>query len=463
MLVLFFACAALPSEERSPPSAAAAGKFVIGDTFDLPVDAGAQNVGEAAASGDFNGDGHADVAVSAPRWPDLLDDEVYVYFGGSRASLTTYADKLADPAYGAFLSLGAGDVNGDGFDDLVAQRSSTEVDVCLGSTGAFSCAPHPLDAFAGPAVGDLNGDGFADLVVDQYGRWSVFLGSASGLIDEPAATFDVEGNAGYLRIGDVNADGYDDLVRAVPVSNSADTGSVHVHLGSPTGVAELADWTFASPTPGENLDDAALAGDTNGDGIGDLVALSWHSSGSAYTVYRFHGSLSVPEATPEVNIIEPGVAVTNLAGLGDVDGDGRADVGARTYEGVVVYSDDVDVEDAAELPGERGGFGTTLLGVGDLDGDGGDDFLVTAPLYRGTGLARVYFGAPGAGGDTGVVDTGDGDTGADTGADTGGDTGGGFGDTGAAGGGCGCSGGAEPAFLVGAALGLLTLAARRRG
>ena len=185
---------------------------------------------------DVNGDGFADVVVGAANAKSLFPEgggqlggnnsgSAFVYLGAADG-LSTTPIELPSPnpayeGYGASVS-SAGDVNGDGFDDLVvgapadtvAGSGSGSAYLYLGGAEGLSMTPMTLANPAGvdPAfgrwiagVGDVNGDGYADVVV--AGSY-LYLGGADGLSTAPvpvAVGFPVAG------IGDVNGDGYADV------------------------------------------------------------------------------------------------------------------------------------------------------------------------------------------------------------------------------------------------------------
>jgi hypothetical protein len=154
-------------------------------------------------------------------------------------------------------------------------------------------------------AGDVNGDGFADLVIgawgndEQGGKAYVYHGSPAGLEDTPAwsrAGDDGE-QFGYSvsTAGDVNGDGYDDLVVGAPYNGSTDRGAASVYLGSPAGLTTgLPDWYALGEIDWDHFGwSVATAGDVNGDGYDDMVVGAPGSDcGSSFDcgkVYVFHG------------------------------------------------------------------------------------------------------------------------------------------------------------------------------
>ena len=152
---------------------------------------------------------------------------------------------------GAGYGTAVGDLNGDGFDDVFSQSQSPMAGVFYGRANGLprliewgaptsSYWGYPY-AMAGVAAGDVNGDGFDDLLMsDPYfsspepyeGRIILFLGTAGGLNRSPQWMWEGDlPNQGLgltaLGIGDVDGDGYDDILSG--------GGGLMVFLGSPTG------------------------------------------------------------------------------------------------------------------------------------------------------------------------------------------------------------------------------------
>ncbi len=201
----------------------------------------------------------------------------------------------------------AGDVNGDGYDDVAvgsqpAQGETPAAGVYLGSATGLSAAPAWGAERPGPilnlavqvaSAGDVNGDGYGDLVVGvdsnftppgsernvHDGHADVFLGSASGLSPLAAWTLPSDNQDATVgravgSAGDVNNDGYDDLLIGVPYATNPelDEGQARLFLGSPAGLAVEPSWTAEPDLEAAFFGDAvASAGDVNGDGRDDVV------------------------------------------------------------------------------------------------------------------------------------------------------------------------------------------------
>jgi hypothetical protein len=136
--------------------------------------------------------------------------------------------------------------------------------------------------------GDVNGDGFDDVVIGASSAWNgevnegqayLFLGSATGLSDTPAWTAEpnlqaIQFGTSVALVGDVDADGYDDVaVGAVNYDGGQlDEGRVYLYLGSSSGLAATEAWTAESDQRQSMYGfTMSTAGDTNGDGHADLL------------------------------------------------------------------------------------------------------------------------------------------------------------------------------------------------
>ena len=192
-----------------------------------------------SSAGDVNGDGYDDVIVGAPYFSNGSSyiGRAYVYLGSpSGLSATPSATLTAEEGvyfFGASVS-SAGDINGDGYGDvIVGALNSDKVYVYLGSPSGYERnAKHHTyrwDLMHGrfgcslSSAGDVNGDGYGDVIVgddrDQFdiGRAYVYLGSPSGLIATPSITLTGEAAADSFGravsyAGDVNGDGYGDVI-----------------------------------------------------------------------------------------------------------------------------------------------------------------------------------------------------------------------------------------------------------
>ncbi|MES2644810.1 MAG: FG-GAP-like repeat-containing protein, partial [Myxococcota bacterium] len=425
----------------------------------------APGFGHAVASaGDVDADGFADVIVGSYT----EDGRAYLFHGaagGLSTTATTTLEGDADSLYFGIAVAGAGDLDADGYADVVVGESlyssfTGRVWVFPGSaTGVDTSA---VTTILGPAfysyfgqslaaAGDVDADGYGDLIVGAYsygsqrGRFSVFHGSASGVSSTAATTVDgaIRSQLGYAvaGAGDVDADGYDDVIVGAP-EDSDSYGRAFVFHGSPTGIGATATTTFAGATRFAYLGRAvAGAGDVDGDGYADVIVgapAGQPDYPALGEVLVFHGSATgVPTtATTTLTGEAPNDLFGNtLAGAGDLDHDGYSDIVVSAYEHdsstgrVYVYAGSaagLGTTAAITLTGEAtsNSFGRAIAASADVDGDGWSELLVGARGWDHD-LGRVYVYAvdeEGGGedsGDSGGVDTGAVDTGAPVDTDTG--------------------------------------------
>jgi hypothetical protein len=263
-----------------------------------------------STAGDVNKDGYADVVVGASYYDDGETNEgkVFVYLGSaSGLAKTPYFTAQSDQVnafFGKSVS-SAGDVNHDGFGDIVVgapgydhgQLNEGRAYLYLGTYGGMTQAPawtgesNQADASFGNSVacaGDLNGDGFSDVVVganrfddkmSNVGKLYVYMGSANGFSLYPDWTMtgnQIDGNLGISvnAAGDINGDGYGELIAGAYSNNVQDpVGNVFIYYGSRTGVSSKNIILNKQNYPGVNLGlSVATAGDINGDGYADIMA-----------------------------------------------------------------------------------------------------------------------------------------------------------------------------------------------
>jgi len=408
-----------------------------------------------AGAGDVNGDGYSDVVIGDPNSGSNAG-AAYLFLGsasgiasGTASSAATTLLGTASSLFGSSVS-GAGDVNGDGYADLVVGASGYQSGfggafVFLGgpsgiANGGISTASSSLlsgvsSARLGISVtaGDLNGDGYSDVVVGTYfypapaqGSAYVYVGSPSGVASTTtlgAAFAEVQGTqsadnfASSLATGDLNGDGYDDLlVGAVgfngPNGTNPTEGAAFVFLGSAnglgTGTSSLAGASIESNQAGAALGDFVVdAGDLNGDGFEDIaVAAPLFDLGQTDEgiVLVFNGSANGLPATlnpANANAVVQGNQTglnlgTALAAAGDVNGDGYGDLllGAASLgsggtallylggpTGIPASASPANASAVltSDQPGAR--FGAAVAGIGDVNGDGFADIAVSAPSY----------------------------------------------------------------------------------
>lgn len=345
-------------------------------------------------AGDINGDGFADVVVGADLYDGNGTDSGAVFvFYGSPSGLPRFPNILllgenAGDMFGSYVS-DAGDVNGDGYDDILvgapqANAGKGVVYAFYGSASGLSFTPdwavNGTDTAVGfgtsfSSAGDVNGDGYDDILIGEPyanpkgaplapGHVYAYYGSVDGLSISPdweAATDPVTDGLGeppefgfsVSSAGDVNNDSYDDIIIGSPrYATDGATGAAFVFLGSPSGLpVPIGGGPVAlASTVNVNADNAwfstgtfvansyfgeavGSAGDVNGDAFADvLVGAPLDVDGQMNPigkVYLYLGSAAGPSATADVILASSQVNAlfgVSVNGVGDINLDGLDDV-----------------------------------------------------------------------------------------------------------------------------------------
>ncbi|MDP4175002.1 MAG: FG-GAP-like repeat-containing protein [Bacteroidota bacterium] len=347
----------------------------------------------------------------------------------------------------------AGDVNGDGYSDVIigasqyTNGSGQDYEGAayvfygsasgLASTENWRVESNQGDAYMGISVasaGDVNGDGYSDVIIGAYaydnpdhdeGKVYVYYGSASGLLTTPAWT--QEGNQADCYFGnsvacagDVNGDGFSDVIVGAYVYDNGETdeGKAFLYYGSASGLSQTPNWTAESNQAGAYFGNCvASAGDVNKDGYSDVIIGSMYYNGGQSkegAAFIYYGSATGLPNTENLRIecdqaeAEFGVGV---ASAGDVNGDGFDDIiiGARFYDdgetnegaAFIYYGSKNGITTPYKWMGESNqaaaAMGKCVASTGDINGDGYSDFICGAAKYdngqKDEGVAFVYFGA----------------------------------------------------------------------
>jgi hypothetical protein len=370
-----------------------------------------------ADGGDVDGDGVRDLVVGAPGIDyDSLTGRAYVLSGRTGALLHRFEGEDWHTWFGRSVA-GAGDLDGDGFADiLVGSPSSQYTDAPPGFVRAYSGRTGAvLFAFSGASVseffgwsvngpGDVNQDGWPDLLIGvpgddtsgpDAGAVLMVSGRDGGIIERFYGQSDFEqlGRA-VSGAGDVDLDGYQDIVAGARMSTHE--GRLRVYSGRDGAI--LRDIPALEPY-GELGWAVHQAGDVNADGFADVIA------GSPFTVLG--SRLSVGRA--DVFSGRDGTVLQTFKGklpfeevglsvdmIGDLDGDGQTDLIVGASSAARIYSGSSG-QLIYELPGNwYEGFGVSVAGLHDLNGDGLPEVIVGAPSDDSggeiTGSAFVFGG-----------------------------------------------------------------------
>jgi hypothetical protein len=397
-------------------------------------------------AGDVNKDGYDDVIIGASGYNSSLG-RAFIFYGSAqgpsrRPNWVTTGSQTGE-LFGISVNT-AGDVNKDGFDDVMVGsrdydggmgKSQGRATLYLGSANGPSTTPDWETVGASNTnnhgisvgyAGDLDKDGYPDVAVGGNSHtidltWQGVVQVYKGQKNlDTTPTLTLKGTSTYSRFGystapagDFNNDGVDDLiVGAYQGGYPNPLGNAFVFFGQAGGMDETADWTATGDQADARFGIRVnTAGDFNNDNIDDvIVSASWYDVTTARATIEkagridvFFGSAGTPDNTPDWTYYgdqtNQGLGYT-IGTLGDVNGDGIDDiyVGASGYDqdanteniGVmyIFYGTD-GVPDATPdltLDGFQAGegYGSDAAMVGDINGDGYNDLLVSASRYDGT-------------------------------------------------------------------------------
>ena len=385
------------------------------DGFTITDESGAvAGVGfSVSAAGDVNGDGIGDLLVGTGGEFNTSGGHAYVIFGngagfGAAVDVSAlngnngFAITGVDDAQGFQAVAKAGDVNGDGFADVIVGSALASVNCAYVVFGNATDFDPVLD------VATLNGaNGFKLTGADGDGTGSAVSGA-----------------------GDVNGDGFDDIILGAPAADGG-IGTAYVVFGRPLGMAADLDLTTLNGRNGFKMDGSysfaseagrsvAGVGDVNGDGYADvLVGGDNYSSNPGISVILGKAARFAPVVSSDRDITGGPDELFGLAlsGAGDVNGDGFDDAivgapgdggsgaayvlfggmnGLATHGNVFLYDiSKLDARNGFKITGVNADdfAGGSVSGGGDINGDGFADLLVGAPqAYGGAGAAYAVFG-----------------------------------------------------------------------
>ncbi|MBL8301066.1 MAG: FG-GAP repeat protein [Rhodanobacteraceae bacterium] len=429
---------------KRPPYSATFALHTLDGTNGFRLEGGASGdqIGRSvAAAGDFNADGIDDLVVGTTRGTSA-SGRIFVVFGRSTAFPATISVASLDGSNGVVLDCGpvlsgsavavvdgAGDVNGDGVDDIV-----------IGASGASSAAP---------------GSGLAIVV---FGRRSPFPPTLSMAALDGTDGFRLSGVQAEMigtsasGAGDINADGFDDIAIGAAqryVSGvGPSTGSAYVVFGKSTPYAATTLTSSLDGHSGFRIDGESAfsvlgkkvsgAGDINGDGFDDLVIGApgfndgaQQAAGAAYVITgrsaEFSAQMNVSGLDGANGLqlrstASNGFLASSVSSAGDVNDDGFDDLligshlanpNGQPHAGssYVVFGKGTafDADMDLEQLGTPGGLrldgtaanevsGSSIGAAGDVNADGIGDLIVGAPgagpggTFAPRGSSYVVFG-----------------------------------------------------------------------
>jgi len=392
-----------------------------------------------ALLGDLDGDGRSELMVGA--WLDVNNGlsgsgTVHVLRGSDASTLQLINGSGANDHMG-FGSSGAGDADGDGVNDICAAADEDDVPgigtnagsarIVSGATGATirtlnGQSPNDLFGRTTSPLGDVDGDGRDDVVIGSLndvvpgngtGSARVFSGATGAqlhVFPSPA------GNIGFGsivgRAGDVNGDGFADVIVGAPNADvgANNSGSAFVFSGATGALLHRFDGTAAGDRLGAGVDGGI---DFDLDGCDDLLVGAPgddQQSNNSGAVFVFSGKTGAQLAKIVVNGSDKGLG-ERVRGGGDVDGDGyqdfvasapQADAGGMNSGRVYAFSGrDGSLVRSVGGPAAGWNMGNDLGGGFDVDGDGLADAIAGAVAedaavvvhFRQTGAELVGSGS----------------------------------------------------------------------
>jgi len=383
-----------------------------GNDFDSTEDVALDGVGTRATTArDLDDDGYLDLLVVNFHSGNSKNVNSYVYWGSSTGHSNTDRSSLTNEGTTAGT---VADFDSDGHPDIALNHwyaSGTytgDAHVYMGSTLGYSTSNRTTletTGSRGVGAGDVNADGYDDLVacnstdgstgnIDSY----VYYGSATGLSTLDRAELPTRTCSG-VHVEDLDQDGYDDII----FPNYYETGvgwstESYIYYGSSTGASELD--RDELPTVGTW---GVETGDFDADGTTDVVFGSWYAGSSSSTpyatgAYLYYGSSTGYSTSSRDTVSAEG---TEELGAADLDGDGfddlvipiRYDGSSYAVSSYVYYGSTTGLSTTATRLSTEA---ATRVSIGDLDADGFPELIFNG-YYAGSWTSppdvRIFWGS----------------------------------------------------------------------
>ncbi|MEO7356988.1 MAG: FG-GAP-like repeat-containing protein, partial [Ignavibacteria bacterium] len=369
------------------------------------------------SAGDVNGDGYSDVIVGAYTY-NSGTGRAYIFYGGASMNNTADVTMTGEATFNYFGTSvsAAGDVNGDGYSDVIAGATGYNGSIGRAYLYKYEFEHLPMTGeatnnyfgYSVSGAGDVNGDGYSDVIIGAYkynndiGRAYIFYGGTSmnNIADVTMTGETTNSNFGVSvsGAGDVNGDGYSDVIVGAWQYNG--TGRAYIFYGG-SSMNNTADVTMTGETTHRYFGNSvSAAGDVNGDGYSDVIIGAWFYDDYRGRAYIFYGGASMNNAA---DVVMTGETISGQFGVsvseaGDVNGDGYSDVIVGAYlnnagRAFIFYggagmNNTADVIMSGEATDDR--FGVSVSAAGDVNGDGYSDVIVGASAYGVYSTGRVY-------------------------------------------------------------------------
>ena len=319
---------------------------------------------------DIDADGMGDIIVAAPVAYD--GGAIYIYYGsttGPSREQKIYGPDESNGSFFGYAVSNTGDINGDGYDDVISsivnnKNGDYEAYLLYGSvTGLVEEFEVIADPYSGDnddythfgvsvnKAGDLNGDGYHEIVIgadkdsssaDYKGAAYVYYGTTTGIDKTSHQLLPSDGTTSGFGVavagdGDLNGDGYDDVLIGADYSSDGGyaSGAILIYYGSVSGLSSTHYKLTASDADSfDSFGDAiSFAGDVDGDGFDDLISGSsgdekYLNDGAAYVYFGSATGISTIEVklTASDGASGDGFSSEAVAGVGDTNNDGYDDL-----------------------------------------------------------------------------------------------------------------------------------------